>query len=51
MNRKEYIRSVAKGGALGARAPPLEKKCLEGGTGLKKLFVGSKIFSAGGHPP
>jgi hypothetical protein len=31
-------RGVAKGGALGARAPPLEKKCLEGTKGLKKYL-------------
>jgi hypothetical protein len=31
-------RGVAKGGALGARAPPLEKKCLEGTKGLKNYL-------------
>ncbi len=38
------------GGAKGARAPPLAKRYVEGGTG-KKYFRETKIyFSAGAHP-
>jgi len=32
------------GGALGARAPPLDKKCPEGSTGLKNYPQGSDFF-------
>jgi hypothetical protein len=45
------IQGRSQGGALGACAPPLEKKCLEGSKELKEIFAGQKIFSAGVHPP
>jgi hypothetical protein len=35
-------------GCTPARDPP-GGKCLERGTGLKKLFTDLRIFSAGGH--
>jgi hypothetical protein len=39
-----------QGGALGARAPPLDKKCLEGSTGLKNYPQGSKFFLLASTP-
>jgi hypothetical protein len=38
------------GGALGARAPSLDKKCLEGSTGLKNYPQGSKFFLLASTP-
>jgi len=46
------FRGVARGGgALGARAPPLDEKYLEGDTGLKNYSQESKHIAAGRHPP
>jgi hypothetical protein len=38
------------GGALGARAPPLNKKCLEGSTGLKHYSQVSNFFLLASTP-
>ncbi len=42
------IRSVARGCAKGARAHPLEKKWLEGSTGLKNDPQGRQVFPLAG---
>ncbi len=38
------------GGALGVRAPPLDKKCLEGSTGLKNYSQVSNFFLLASTP-
>jgi len=40
----------SQGGALGARAPPLEKKCLEGSKGLKNYSQDQRFSPLAGTP-
>jgi hypothetical protein len=46
LTKKLPIRGVARG----CPAPPLDKNCLEEGTGRKNYSQGPKMFSAGGYP-
>ncbi len=44
------VQGRSQGGALGARAPPLEKKCLEGSKGLKTYPPDQRFSPLTGTP-